>query len=367
MRVLATLLALVVAASCETSTPSKGPSSTTTSSPSAQAVTAADAAATASARLFLRRYLAADGRVVRLDQGGDTVSEGQAYAMLLSVATGDAAHFRLAWSWARAHLERPDGLLSWHWVDGSVADPQSASDADLVAAWALVVASERFKSPSYLSAARAIVRGIFSKETVPFGKKLLLVAGPWAQTQPATVDPSYLTPPAFATLAPIDSRIKALQNGATDALRALTASTSHLPPDWATLSGSTVHASTSPDGSSSPRYGYDAVRVPLWTSVSCRVQDRTIASSMWDFLKKGLGGPLASVYALDGRVIDRNPSAESIVAAAAAARAAGAFSTVVSLLARAEQMDTKQPRYYASALVALGRVLLTTDFLNACG
>jgi endo-1,4-beta-D-glucanase Y len=307
-----------------------------------------------------------NGRVVRLDQGGDTVSEGQAYAMLLSAAIGDSARFARAWGWARAHLQRPDRLLSWHWVGGSVVDPQSATDADVVAAWALAVAANRFHTSSYLDEARAIMRSVVSNETVAYGSGRLLVAGPWARAQPATVDPSYLTPPAFATLGNAGIDVASLESASTRALQALTSGAPHLPPDWAKLSGSSLRASSSPDGSQSPRYGYDAVRVPLWTSVSCRAADRSIAASMWAFLKRATSGSLASVYALDGRTIDRTPSAESLVASAAAARGAGETGSVSSLLTLAQQINTHQPRYYASALIALGRVLLTTDLLKSC-
>jgi endoglucanase len=64
------------------------------------------------AERFLSRYVTADGRVVRREQGGDTVSEGQAYAMLLTAASGDRDRFRRVWRWTRAHLQRRDGLLS---------------------------------------------------------------------------------------------------------------------------------------------------------------------------------------------------------------------------------------------------------------
>ena len=41
--------------------------------------------ATAAANAFLDDYVDDSGRVVRTDQGGDTVSEGQAYGMLVAV------------------------------------------------------------------------------------------------------------------------------------------------------------------------------------------------------------------------------------------------------------------------------------------
>jgi len=65
-----------------------------------------------SGQFFLRRYVDGDGRVVRRDQGGDTVSEGQAYGMLIAAGLGDWKRFDTIWGWTRSHLRRPDGLLS---------------------------------------------------------------------------------------------------------------------------------------------------------------------------------------------------------------------------------------------------------------
>ena len=86
--------------------------------------------AVAAARAFLDRYVASDGRVVRSDQGGDTVSEGQSYAMLLALAARDRTRFQRVWSWTVSNLQRPDALLAWHWDDGHVVDWMPASDAD---------------------------------------------------------------------------------------------------------------------------------------------------------------------------------------------------------------------------------------------
>src|SRR5436190_12716757 len=93
---------------------------------------------------FLDDYVERDGRVVRRDEGGDVVSEGQAYAMLIAVAIGDEKRFRAVWSWTKNNLRRPDGLLSWRWFDGKVTDVNTAADADLDAARALALAGRRF-------------------------------------------------------------------------------------------------------------------------------------------------------------------------------------------------------------------------------
>src|SRR6266571_1756749 len=57
--------------------------------PTSMAPPALEERARSSAQAFLDGYIDPDGRVVRRDQGGDTVSEGQSYAMLTAVALGD--------------------------------------------------------------------------------------------------------------------------------------------------------------------------------------------------------------------------------------------------------------------------------------
>src|SRR5947199_38809 len=56
-------------------------------------------ATTAAAQRFLERYVTADGRVIRRDQGGDVVSEGQAYGMLIAEVAGRPAVADAVWRW----------------------------------------------------------------------------------------------------------------------------------------------------------------------------------------------------------------------------------------------------------------------------
>ena len=141
--------------------------------------------------------------MIRHDQGGDIVSEGQAYAMLLAEVAQRSALVRTIWSWTSAHLGRSDGLFAWH-ADGSgqIEDPQSASDADVLIAYALL--RYRGTDQAALHAeGRRIADAVLANEsvTLPDGAPLL-VAGPWAKsTSPPTVDPSYLMPGVFDALA----------------------------------------------------------------------------------------------------------------------------------------------------------------------
>ncbi|MGH9084316.1 MAG: glycosyl hydrolase family 8, partial [Acidimicrobiales bacterium] len=107
-------------------------------------------------RRFVSSYVDDDGRVVRHDHGGDTVSEGQAYGMLVAVALRDRPTFDAVWRWTEVNLQRPDGLLSWRWEDGEVVGEEPAADADLDAAWALALAADLWPDGRYREAGARI-------------------------------------------------------------------------------------------------------------------------------------------------------------------------------------------------------------------
>ena len=123
------------------------------------------ATARADARAFLERYEASSGRVVRKDQGGDTVSEGQSYAMLLAVAIGERHQFAAAWRWEQTNLQLPDGLFAYHWSGGKVVNAEPATDADLDTAWALVHAGRRFNNSHYRAQGLRVASAVLSDET----------------------------------------------------------------------------------------------------------------------------------------------------------------------------------------------------------
>ena len=317
----------------------------------------------AAAGAFLERYLDGDGRVVRHDQGGDTVSEGQAYAMLLTAASGDRDRFERAWGWAREHLRRPDGLLSWHWRDGRVVDPSPASDADLDAARALVMAGRRFDDPALTEAGVELGRAVLDHETVEVGDDLVLVAGPWA-VERRVVNPSYLALCAFADLqkASGDARWGRMAGGAERVLRDLTEG-GRLPPDWAVVDRrGSARPIGRPDEPERPaRYGLDAARVPARLAEDCGGPGPGLAARLWPALR-GLDGRGAAIaYDLDGARQDRNDHPTGLVGAAAAARAAGDTAAAGQLMAQAAEQDRRVPTYYGSAWVALGAAWLGVE------
>jgi endoglucanase len=321
---------------------------------------------------FLDHYELRSGRVARWDQGGDTVSEGEAYAMLLSVAAGDRRRFDAAWEWTRIHLLQPDGLMAWHWANGAITSSQPAADADVDAAYALELAATRFHEQSDLAAAAAMAAAIAGNETVGAPSGPVLVAGPWAVGPPAYVNPSYASPSELAALAQLPGEAQtfaALATG-TRALVGEVLGSAALPPDWVQLTN-TAPADVTPQGSvTDDRYGFDAVRIPVRWAGSCAAADRRAAAALWPVLGPAAlhGRATVELGLRRGEIQERGAvkSPVGLVAAAASGWASRHRSEALGLLFRAEVLDHAHPTYYSSAWVALGRVFLETGRLGTC-
>ena len=339
---------------------------------SAAEPTLAEGVAVAAGQRFLDDYVEDDGRVVRPDDGGDTVSEGQAYAMLVAVAIDDRERFHRVWDWTRTQLQRDDGLLAWRWADGEVVDPMPATDADLDVAHALTLAADAFADPDLDRAAARIARGVLEHETVEGRLGPVAVAGPWASGRDdgePWVNPSYGAPLAFDALAGLtgDPTWSALADGARRVVADVTVE-SDLPPDWAVLQPEAIVPRPAPGRDGDPVHGYDAVRTAVRFAVDCDAGGRALAAAMDDEYERATradGGP-AAVLHLDGEpAVDHGHPASS-VAAAAASMAAGDAEDAARLLTVAEQQLDADATYYGAAWIALGRLWLTTDRLGGC-
>jgi endoglucanase len=314
---------------------------------------------------FIDTYVDSHGRVIRHDEGGDTVSEGQAYAMLMAAAIGDRDTFSLVWGWTKDHMMRPDGLLAWHWKDGVVTDDESAPDADLDAAHALLLAAAAFDEPGHHDDAMALADAIYEHLTVELDGGRLLVAGPWGLAD-MSLNPSYFSPMAFSILfrEGDDVRWGEVAGTSRSIIDDLTREPPHLPPDWASLIGSDAVPRGEP-----PRYGFDAVRTPWRLALDCDPAGQRLAARAWPFLSQVTAHgttPPVTVYGLDGTPHSEDGHPAATVGAAASAAAAGDTDAAQRLLMVAEDQDRAQPSYYGSALVALGRLGLETDLLGRC-
>ncbi len=343
------------------------------------------AAATATGQAFLRTYVDPDGRVVRRDEGGDTVSEGQAYALLVAVALGERQRFEAVWTWTREHLQRPDGLLSWRWADGAVVDQNSASDADIDTARALVLAGERFADPNLTAAGRELAAAVLAAEIVPVGTDLLapttatpatgaaiegsgllLTGGTWTSATPAAVNPSYFSPRAEQLFSSATGDPRWAHASRTQ--RALVwqlIGTGLLPPDWVHVDvAGTATPQADPSGRP-PRFGLDAARLPVRMAESCDPADRAVAAELLRQLDRPDAVAVAG-YSLDGAPLVDWSHPVALVGVAGAAEAAGHEQLSDDRLRAAAELDAREPTYYGSAWVALGHILLDTELLGSC-
>jgi cellulose synthase (UDP-forming) len=146
------------------------------------------------------------GRVVSLDENRITTSEGQGYAMLRAVWSGDEDTFESAWNWTKTYLQvRDDSLFAWKWK-GKVLDLHSATDADTDIALALVLASRRFSEPRYEHEAVEIIEDIWNREILVVGDAHYPTAGDWTLKERfPVIHVAYLAPYAYQEFAKLDA------------------------------------------------------------------------------------------------------------------------------------------------------------------
>jgi endo-1,4-beta-D-glucanase Y len=218
-------------------------------------------------------FITSDGRVL---DSNITTSEGQSYALLRAVWMDDQPTFDNVWSWTQANLQkRPDDkLFYWRWTAtpegrggvANISDQNSASDATVDIALALIFASERFNDQAYANSAREILYSLWDYETgTDLQGNRYLVAGNWARGQQQLVlNPSYFSPYAFRIFAKFDTDHDwmSLVDSSYTVLEALRRQ-DLLPPDWVGLNRETSSLEQPSDSILKTNYSYDALRVPM--------------------------------------------------------------------------------------------------------
>ena len=200
----------------------------------------------------------------------------------------------------------------------------------------------------------------------------ILAAGPWARDG-TIVNPSYSSPHTYAALARAtrDRRWRALAEGDLHVTSALTNRATSadrrgagaLVPDWAQVTPTATFAVPAPGTSDPARHGFDAVRAPIRLAEGCTREARRLAAAA----RPRLRGPFTpAIRELDGRPAADYTHPAALAGAAGAAHAAGDNAARDRLLAAADRKEQRDSTYYGAAWAALGRVLLTTDWLRAC-
>jgi endo-1,4-beta-D-glucanase Y len=194
-------------------------------------------------------------RVQRPENGNDTVSEGIGYGMLAAVYVADRTTFDGLWTFAQAHFDTFTGtLMNWHLTaSGATASDGigSATDGDEDMAWALLMASDQWNSPAYLTAAQNMIEAMWGFSVFPDGS--LQNGDHWSDTDAMNTD--YFSPAYYRVFA------KATNNASWGSL-VIDANYKHLAAVTGTdglVPNSTTLENTIASGAT---YGYDSCRLP---------------------------------------------------------------------------------------------------------
>jgi endoglucanase len=244
-------------------------------------------------RGYAHAYLTPEGRVVD-HRGGITTSEGQAYGLLRAAWMGDERRFESVRTWTTAHLQGgdPTALPAWKFgptdtAELAVMDPQPASDADLLYAYALLIGARQWQRPALQAQAVALAGHIWDDETLEVPGGRLLLPGPWAANlDPIPVNPSYFVPFVFRALAETDPEhdwMALVDRGYADLGRAM--GPAGLPPDWFWVDPSTGELRAAPAGDEDKAaFGFEALRVPWNLAADLRWAGEPRAAALLDRL-----------------------------------------------------------------------------------
>ena len=229
---------------------------------------------------YRKRFIQTDGRVIDWEAEEKSTSEGQAYAMFRAVFMDDQDSFDRTLKWSESNLQRRDAqgkpidsLWAWKWGKNASnqwvqLDQNFASDADIDACFALILASDRWNRPDYLALAKTKLKDLWNLSTLTRDDQIYLLPGPKLAFQKGdrvTFNPSYLAPYAFRLFAQVDpdrdwmalvdSSYAVLENSAS-------LSSVGLPSDWVNFDLKTGQYSPLESGSPlKTQYGFDATRV----------------------------------------------------------------------------------------------------------
>jgi endoglucanase len=221
-------------------------------------------------RQYRERFVTAEGRVVDNANGGISHSEGQGYAMLIAERLDDRPTFETIWRWTQSNLlVRGDGLAAWRWSPETphVADHNNATDGDLLIAWALAEASDRWHVSEYKRSARQIMEALATNVVASsrFGPILLPASTGFAgkdQPDGPVVNLSYWIFPSFKRLRAVSDAIDwdAITATGKTLIGLSRFGPRRLPSNWISVG----RAQPEPASSFPAVFGYDAVRIPLY-------------------------------------------------------------------------------------------------------
>lgn len=292
---------------------------------------------------FKGSFVQPDGRVVDTGNNGISHTEGQGYAMILAATAGDRDAFDRVFAWTEKTLSRSsDPLFSWRYVPTAadpVADRNNATDGDMLIAWGLMIGAERWGERFLAERAAAIRNALHDTMLREIAGTVYLLPGGtgFEQQGHTTLNPSYYVWPALERFraADGDKRWGAMIKGGETLIARARFGQHQLPTDWVDVA---TDGSMTPAAGRDPRFGFDAIRVPLYLAMAGRNGQGDAIARFWSSYG---AGPIPAW--IDVRTGQTAPYALS----------SGAMVGVRRLLGQPLPAPTIQADYYASVLQAL--------------
>jgi len=231
---------------------------------------------------FKTHFIEPDGRVVAgASPQFQSFSEGQSYAMVFALIANDPKTFDLLWRWSMVNLANNNidtRLPAWTWgkaEDGTwrVLDDNSASDADLWYAYALLEAGRLWQRNDYTADANKILALVENKSIVTLpGLGKMLLPGPFGFTLSPDqwqLNPSYLPIPVLRRLA-LNNKKGPWSEIAINTDKMIAASSPKgLVPDWMDYQAQSANTGKFiVDATKGDIGSYDAIRVYLWAGMT---------------------------------------------------------------------------------------------------
>lgn len=231
---------------------------------------------------FNKHFVTADARVLAANTPArDSFSEAQSYAMFFALVANDQPMFDRLWRWSLQNLAAGDlanKLPAWHWgraADNSwgVLDANSASDADLWFAYALLEAGRLWQRPDLSADGRQLLANVVRQEVIKLpGLGAMLLPGPYGFIQADgswRLNPSYLPLPLLRRFA-LEAPDGPWNEIAANTVKMIKASAPKgFAPDWVSYRAPAGRkASFDVDPVAGPTGSYDAIRVYLWAGMT---------------------------------------------------------------------------------------------------
>lgn len=216
---------------------------------------------------YRRRFMAQDGRILDTGNRGVSHSEGQGFALLLALGARDRQGFEALFNWTERNLTHADsGLYAWRYDPAqtpAVADPNNATDGDILIAWALMQADKLWGVPEYTTRALELREAILSEAVIEFAGHSLLLPGRigFVEDDAVVINPSYYIWPALDAFAREDDRWSRVLKDGLSLISASAFGPWRLPTDWVQVDTAGL---VSPAKDRPARFGFDAIRVPLY-------------------------------------------------------------------------------------------------------